>query len=417
MINVDISNLWTCLSLPELLRSEQALFDAHLTLRNNEPDGPDFMGWLGQPDSVTGRLIHSIRRVAERIREQSAVLVVCGSGSIWRGAKAAVELAGSVRPGSGVQILFAGDSLSGRQWAELTASLERRDMSLLLISDDGTAVGPNVISRGLRWLMERKYGAAAKERIFIATAVGSPLHRMGQEEGYELFPMPRQEGGQSSVLTAGGLIPMAVAGLDPVDVLEGATETWRETDIRSFENPAWLYAAARHILREKGRTRELLCITDRALTGFCRWWQHHAWRHDCGLFPDGVLLPEGLRALDALVEDGAQVLETAIWFDPTEKKFPVEMDWKDYDGLGFLSGRTLDDTETSLRTTVIEHHNEKGIPVLEIQCGPLTGQSVGSLLCLFEVTSALTAALSGKDPFAAPAGDTNAQWISNMGGM
>lgn len=416
MINVDISNLWTCVSLPELLGSEQAIFDAHNLLRNNQPDGPDFHSWLGLPDSVTGRLIHSIRRAADQIRANSQVLIVCGTGSVWRGAKAAVELCAGAQD-QPVQILFAGDSLSGRQWLTLTGLAESRDVSLLLISDDGLGIGPNVVSRGLRWIMERKYGGKAKERIAVATLVGSPLHRMGQEEGYELFPLPRQLGGSSSVLTAAALIPMAVAGPDPVDVLEGAKDAWNEMDVRSFENPAWLYAAARHVLREKGRSRELMCITDRSLTAFCDWWRYHAWRHERALFPDTVLLPEGLRALDRLAGDREAILETVVYFDPLSKKIPVEMDWKDYDGLGFLSGKTLDFVETELRAALIERHNELGVPILEIQCGELTGQTLGQLFCLFELTSALTAALAGDDPFRpAPASSLEAA-LARMGGM
>lgn len=397
MINVDISNLWTCVTLPELLGSEQEIFDAHNRLRSGEPDGPDFMAWLGQPDSVTGRLIHSIRRRADQIKDTSGVLVVCGTGSIWRGAKAAVELWGGTCETS---IVFVGDSVSSRQWLELTKLLEKQDMSLLIVSDDGLALGPNIASRSLRWLMERKYGQNAKERISVATVVGSCLHRMAQEEGYELFPLPKQAGGTGSVLTAAALIPMAVAGMDPVDVLEGAVEGYKSMDIRSFENPAWLYAAARHVLKGKGRTRELMCHTDKNLDSFCRWWQYHAWRHEDGICPDAVLLPEGMRALDALVQSDPTVFETVLWFSPGTQKIPVEMDWKDYDGLGFLSGRTLDETETALREAMTLCHNDLGVPVLDIQCGELTAAAVGELFYLFELTSALTAAMSGRDAFA-----------------
>lgn len=397
MINVDISNLWTCVTLPQLLGSEQEIFDAHNRLRDNEPDGPDFMAWLGQPDSVTGRLIHSIRRRADQIKDTSRVLVVCGTGSIWRGAKAAVELwGGSAETG----IVFVGDTVSSRQWQELTSLLENKDMSLLIISDDGLALGPNIASRSLRWLMERKYGQSAKERICVATSVGSCLHRMAQEEDYELFPLPKQAGGTGSVLTAAALIPMAVAGMDPVDVLEGAVEGYRSMDIRSFENPAWLYAAARHVLKGKGRSRELMCYTDKSFDGFCRWWQYHAWRHENGICPDAVLLPEGMRVLDTLAQNDPNIFQTVLWFEPKLRKIPVEMDWKDYDGLGFLSGRTLDEAETALREAMVLQHNDMGVPILEIQCGELTASALGELFYLFELASALTCAMSGRDVFA-----------------
>ena len=395
MINVDISNLWTCLSLPQLLGTEQEIFDAHNLLRTNQPDGPDFLGWLGLPDSIMGRQIHAIRRAGDRIRETSDMLLVCGSGSIWRGARAGVELWGSRY---GLDIRFIGDTVSSRQWLDLTKLVERRDVSLHIISDDGQAIGPNVASRGLRWLMERKYGPKAKERISVATLVGSPLHRMGQEEGYELFPLPTQLGGTCSALSAAALIPMAAACLDPVDLLDGACEAWREMDVRSFENPAWLYAAARHALREQGRDREILCYTDKTLESFGKWWQQHAWRHDCGVWPEPILLPDSLRSLDRLVQDSAPIFETMVWFEADPRKVPVEMDWKDYDGLGFLSGKTLDFVEDTLRQSLILSHNDRGIPVVEVQCGEMTEAAVGQLLYLFELTSALTGAMKGALP-------------------
>ena len=242
MINVDISNVWTCVTLPELLGSERDIFDAHNLLRNNQSDGPDLLGWLGLPDSIQARLIHSIRRRAEQICTGSDVLVVCGSGHAYDGARAAISLYGGAARNllTGPQVFFAGESLSGRQWLELSRLLEDKDYSLFIISPTGQELGTNVAARGLRWMMERKYGPKAKERISVATTVGTPLHKMGQEEGYELFPMPRQLGGTDSTLTAAALVPMAVAGIDPLSVLEGAAESYRELDVRSFENPAWL---------------------------------------------------------------------------------------------------------------------------------------------------------------------------------
>ena len=397
MLNVDISNIWSCLSLPELLSSEKEIFDAHMRLRSNESDGPDLHGWLGRPDSIMGRQIHSIRRIANRIQSQSQILIVCGCGSIWRGARAAVRL---LRRPDGMQVIFAGDTLSDRQWRELSSLLEHNDVSLHLISDDGKAMGVNVTARGLRWLMERKYGAEAKDRISIATLVGSPLHRMGQEEGYELFPLPRETGGSSSVLAAGGLIPVAAAGADPLELWEGAQEAFRELDIRSFDNPAWLYAAARCLLGQKGRGREILCVTDRTLLPFGSWWQHRCWGHEGGaLQADTALIPDSLRSLDRLAQSGAPVFETLLRFDPPQRKIPVEMDWKDYDGLSCLSGHSWDETEAAVADAMIETHSEVGVPLLELQAGPLTTQSVGSLFLFFELADCLTAAMNGSDPF------------------
>ena len=407
MINVDISNLWTCVSLPELLGSEKDIFDAHNLLRNNQPEGPDLLGWLNMPATVSARLIHSITRASEKICANSDVLVVCGTGSAYHGAKAAIDLyGGAVRNllGHKPEILFVGESLSSRQWLELSQLLEDREFSLHIVSADGLPLAPNVTARGLRWLMERKYGPKTKERITVATVVGSPLHRMAQEEGYELFPMPKEMGGTHSVLTAAAMLPMAAAGIDPLAVLEGAAECRKELDVRSFENPAWLYAAARSLLTRKGLNRELLCVFDHNLASFGHWWQRQTWRHQCrdnvGLTVQTALLPGDLEALDQMVSSGrAGVFETVLHFAPIAKKVPVEMDWKDYDGLGFLSGRNLDYVEAQTMAALAETHNFAGVPVLDLDAGDLIAETLGELFCFFELSSALTARILGVDPF------------------
>ena len=250
-------------------------------------------------------------------------------------------------------------------------------------------------------MMERKYGAAAKNRIFVATKVGTPLHRMGQEEGYELFPLPRELGGAGSVFSAGGLIPMAVAGIDPLAVVEGAVEQYEAADIRSFENPAWLYAAARSVLSSKSRDREILCCFDHSLASLGRWWQRITWMwqdQSTMLTPETALLPGDLTGLEALTRTG-RIFETALHFAPIAKKVPVEMDWKDYDGLGFLSGRTWEDVERQTAEALVYTHTLAGTPLIDLDAGELTAEAVGGLFAFLELSSALTALLCGGDPF------------------
>ncbi len=407
MINVDISNVWTCVSLPELLGSEKLIFDAHQLLRNNQPDGPDFLGWLGLPDSINARLIHGIRRRAEAICSQSDLLIICGSGDSYNAARGAISAYGGPQRNhlSGPQIYFAGESLSGRQWLELQRLLEDKDYSLLILSPSDRELSVNVTVRGLRWMLERKYGAQAKERISVATPVGTALHKMGQDEGFDLFPMPTYIGGNDSALSAAALLPMAVSGIDPLSVLEGAAESYRSLDIRSFENPAWLYTAARSILPSKGRNRELLCFFDHSFAELGRWWQRYVWHHEGragqGVCPETLLLPGDLQAAEQMIcADGSRIFETMVHFDSITKNIPIEMDWKDYDGLGFLSGRHLDFVENQMLTSAMECHNNAGVPVLDIHAGELSAQTLGELLYFFELSSALTAWVGGQDPFA-----------------
>ena len=208
MVNVDISNVWTCLSLPELLGCEQEVFDAHNRLRSGEPEGPDHMTWLDMPEAARARLARRVAEVAQIIREDSDVLLVCGSGGSFHGAKAAVEAFGCRNK---PEIRFLGGELSSERMLSLVEQLKEKDYSLLIISHDGGDLAVNVTVRSLRWMMERKYADEARSRIYAVTLVGSSLHTMAQEEGYELFPLPKQMGGFDTVLTPGALLPMAVA--------------------------------------------------------------------------------------------------------------------------------------------------------------------------------------------------------------
>lgn len=418
MVNVDISNVWTCVSLPELLGREKDVFDAHNRLRDNRPDGPDFMNWLHMPTAASGRLIYGINQVAGKICDNAEILLVCGCGGAFHGTRAAVEAyCGAQRNLTHApKILFIGQSLSAGGWQSLNRMLQDKDYSLMILSPDGKAIGPNVAARSLRWMMERKYGAAAKTRIYVATMVDTPLHTMAQEEGYELFPLPKQLGGFATTLTSAAFVPMAVAGIDPLAVLEGAVESDRELDIRSFENPAWLYAAARNVLMSKGRNRELLCVTDADLLALGSWWQRAGWRQNADLTSETVLLPGDLEAMDHMARAGdSRVFETLLHFGASSRKIPVEMDWKDRDGLGFLSGKTMDYVEENIVRALIETHYDAGVPILDVDAGDLTANNLGALLHFFELSGALASLMAGKEPFDTAEPAVRRTALDNMG--
>jgi len=418
MVNVDISNVWTCVTFPELLGSEKEIFEAHCRLRDHTENGPDFMNWLHIPTMAAERLIEGIRRTAGEICQQSEILLVCGRGGAYHGTKAAIEAYCGAdrnlrrRP----KILYIGQSLSVRQWMDLSRLLQDRDYSLYILDPDGTSIASNVTVRGLRWMMERKYGAEAKKRIYAASMVGSPVHTMAQEEGYTLFPLPKQLGGHASSLTSAAFMPMAVAGIDPAAVLEGAAESDREMDIRSFENPAWLYAAARYVLLNKGRNRELLCLSDHNLQAIGAWWQRMLWRQNSDLTCETVLLPADLEDDDRMVRSiHSRVFETVLHFEGDARIAPVEMDWKDYDGLDFLSGKSMDYVEDHVLQAMIRTHNEAGIPVLDVDAGELTAENLGALLCFFELSAALTALMVGEDPFVLTRSSVHLAAMEEMG--
>ena len=280
MINVDISNVWGEISLPDLLSIEKEVFDAHMTLTDASGEGSDFLGWMDLPVQTETEEIRRIRTAAERIRQDSDVFVVIGIGGSYLGPRAAIELLQGCNHNMGKgkgnpQIYYAGNTLSTRAWNELCKLLEGKDFSVAIISKSGTTTEPAIATRALRWLLERKYGTeGAKKRIYAITdPVKGALRQMATEEGWETFVIPQNVGGRFSVLTAVGLLPMAVAGIDPMEVMRGAAQAKKDYDIRSFENPVWLYAGMRNLLYRKGRQIELLASFEPGFRMMGGWWQ------------------------------------------------------------------------------------------------------------------------------------------------
>lgn len=410
MICAELSNIWSCVSLPELLGSEKDLFDAHLQLRNNQPDGPNFLGFLGQPDQLTAKIIHAVRKAAEAIQSGGDTLVVLGSGGAYLGAQAGIELLlGKDRnlrdrlP----RVLFSGDHLSGRSWLHLCELLDGHDFSLQLICPEDSAMEVFIASRALRWMMERRYGKDAKQRIYVSAPAGSAMEAMAAEEGYTLLSLPTEAGGSQSALSSAALLPMAVCGIDPLDVLGGAAEAYDNYDLRAFENPVWMYAGARYVLSGRGRNVELLCSFEPALSAFGNWWRHLILRWTCrdgaGIVPVSAVYPAELNVWDAMLTSArTPVFETLLCFPPESQKVNVEMDWKDYDGLGYLAEQTLGHVQQAVQDGLIQAHEENSVPMIQLECEELSAEGLGELFYFFELAAAICAAASGVDPFDPP---------------
>ena len=216
MIEVELSNIWGSVSLPDLLSGEKDLFDAHMQLRTNVPDGPDFLGWLNAPEGVMARAMLAIGKAAEKIAELGDTLVVVGSGDAPLAAQAAIRALG--KEGS-VRLIFAGTSLSASAYEQLCSRLKGQDFCLLLIAQSAVDMECGVASRAVRWLLDRHYGPEARQHIFVCAPKDSLLHGMAQEEGYTFLAQPAQLGCADSALSPAALLPMAVSGIEPLSVL------------------------------------------------------------------------------------------------------------------------------------------------------------------------------------------------------
>ncbi len=414
MIKVDISNVWGQLSLPDLLATEKEVFAAHQTLAEASGEGNDFLGWLNLPVEEETEEIRRIRAAAERIRQTSDVFVVIGIGGSYLGPRAAIELMQGANHNMGKgkgnpQIYYAGNTLSTRAWNELCRLLEGKDFSIAIISKSGTTTEPAIATRALRWMLERKYGTeGAKQRTYAITdPCKGALRQMATEEGWETFVIPPDVGGRYSVLTAVGLLPMAVAGIDPMEVMRGAAKAKKEYDLRSFENPVWLYAATRNLLYRNGKAVELFESFEPGFKMMGGWWQQlfgeSEGKDGKGIFPATAEFTPDLHSLGQMIQQGERnIFETMVRFDAPEQKFTIGGDYKNLDGLNYLEGKTLDFVDEQAFRGTVAAHVDGGVPVITMDMGRLDNEKLGEMFYFFELCCGVSAYMLDVNPFNQP---------------
>ena len=414
MIKVDISNVWGELALPDLLAVEKEVSAAHMTLTQRTGPGNDFLGWLDLPSLEETDEITRIRAAAKRIREDSDVFVVIGIGGSYLGPRAAIELLQgcnhNIGKGKGdPQIFFAGNGLSTRAWNELVRLLEGKDFSIAIISKSGTTTEPAIATRALRWMLERKYGTdgARKRTYAITDPCKGALRQMAEEEGWETFVIPPDVGGRYSVLTAVGLLPMAVAGIDPLDVMAGAVEAKEAYDLRSYENPVWLYAGIRNLLYRKGKVIELFESFEPGFKMFGGWWQQlfgeSEGKDGKGIFPVTAEFTADLHSLGQMIQQGERnIFETMVRFAPPAKEAVVGSDVKNLDGLNYLSGKTLSFVDEQAYLGTLAAHVDGGVPVITMDVGELNEKKLGELFYFLELCCGVSAYMLDVNPFNQP---------------
>lgn len=414
MISVDISNVWGQIALPDLLAIESEVADAHEMLMSGTGEGAEYCGWLDLPRGEATPEIFRILLAAEKIRADSDICVVVGVGGNYLGSRAAIELLQgqdrNIGKGKGdPQIIFAGNTFSTRRWNELMALLKDKDFSIIVISKSGATMEPAIAFRSLRWMLERKYGTdAANRRIYAVTdPLGGGLRQMAQEEGWESFDIPRNVVSRFSVLTPAGLLPMAVAGIDILEVLEGAAQARESCALRSFENPVWQYAAVRNVLYRNGKCIEVLGSFEPGFQMMGAWWQQlfgqSEGKNGKGIFPVPAELTADLYTLGQLLQDGQRnFFETMIRFDPPGQPMTIESDWKNLDGLNYLEGKTLDFVDEQAYLGTVAAHTDGGVPVIVMDCGTLDDRKVGELFYFLELCCGVSAYVLGVNPFNQP---------------
>ena len=385
-----------------------AAAEAHRLLESRSGAGSEFTGWLELPQRVADGELKAILAAAQKIRRQGEVLLVVGIGGSYLGARAAIELLHTPER-DGAEVLFLGNTLSPDAVHELTARLGDRDFCVNVISKSGGTLEPALGFRFARALLEQKYGKnGAKRRIFVTTdAEKGVLHAIAESEGYERFVVPGDVGGRFSVLSAVGLLPMAVAGIDIEAVLNAAIAELHDLDLRSPENPAWQYAAARQHLYRQGKSIELLACYEPSFRFMAEWWKQlfgeSEGKNGIGIYPASVEFNADLHSMGQYIQDGPRTLmETVVSFDEPlcDCKVPFEMG--DPDGLNYLAGRSLADVQRTAADAVRAAHIAGGVPNITVSVPRRDEAGFAALVCFFEMSCAISAYMSGVNPFDQP---------------
>lgn len=409
MLKVDLTNASV---QPEKYAARLA--QAHKDLQEATGRGNDFLGWINLPRDYDKEEFARIQAAAKKIRSDSKALVVIGIGGSYLGARAAIELIYSnnynLIKKDAPNIYFAGNSLSGDSLQEIVDLLGDDDFSVNVISKSGTTTEPAVAFRFFKELMEKKYGKEeASKRIYATTdKARGALKSLATAEGYETFVVPDNVGGRFSVLSAVGLLPIAVSGIDLNELMSGAAdmmETCRVADLAV--NPAWQYAAARSELYEQGKKIEVLAGYEPRFRFFAEWWKQlygeSEGKEGKGLFPASVEFTADLHSMGQYIQQGERTMfETVVRFGPSKNTPCVPFDAADGDDLNFLAGKDMDFINTQAMDGTLLAHVEGGVPNLIVRTESTSAHTLGELIYFFEYSCGLSGYLLGVNPFDQP---------------
>ncbi len=406
MVKVDLSGVSAFFDPAELDFAAASM--AHRELVDRTGAGSDFTGWLELPQRIKDTELKSILSAAQRIRSRSKALVVIGIGGSYLGARGAIELLRPVRGENDPKIFFIGNGLSPDALNDMLQQLGDCDFDVNVISKSGTTLEPAVAFRIFRKLLKEKYGTAAKKHIFATTdAHKGVLKSLADSEGWECFVVPDDVGGRYSVLSAVGLLPMAVAGIDIKTVVNTAIEEFKALDLRSPENPAWQYAAARQHLYRNGKSIEILGCYEPSFRFMAEWWKQlygeSEGKNGIGIFPASVELTADLHSMGQYIQDGPRALmETIVSFDEPCRGFTIPFEMGDPDGLNYLAGKELAGICKTAAEAVKAAHISGGVPNIGISVPARDEAGFASLVCFFELACAISGYMSGVNPFDQP---------------
>ncbi len=388
---------------------------AHQTVLNGNGAGNDFLGWKDLPVNYDKEEFARIKIAAEKIKKSCDVFVVIGIGGSYLGARAAIEYVKSPLYNNMKKdtpdVYFAGNSISSSALSDLLAICEGKDICINVISKSGTTTEPAVTFRIFKELIEEKYGVeGAKERIFATTdKARGTLKSLSDKMGYETFVVPDDIGGRYSVLTAVGLLPIAVAGIDIDSMMAGAALAREQllfnTDEKS--NSCLKYAAYRNTFYRQGKTTEILAAYEPSFQMMCEWWKQlygeSEGKDHKGIFPASVIFSTDLHSLGQYIQQGMRnIFETVIQIRDCGDKVIIPFDKNDTDGLNFLSGRELSRVNDAAMTATLFAHTEGLVPNIVLRVQDRSANTFGYLVYFFELACAVSGYTLGVNPFDQP---------------
>lgn len=416
-VTFDYSKATGVISADEIASMKKIVAAAKEELVSKTGAGNDFLGWIDLPVDYDKEEFARIQKSAQKIQEDSEVLLVIGIGGSYLGARAAIEflrhsfynmVSKEIRKTP--EIYYVGNSISSTYLKHLIDVIADRDFSVNIISKSGTTTEPAIAFRIFKEMLEKKYGKEeAAKRIYATTdKARGALKNLATEEGYESFVVPDDVGGRFSVLTAVGLLPIAVSGADITKLMEGAAAgRKRALELDFEENDALQYAAVRNILLRKGKSVEVLANYEPSLHYVSEWWKQlygeSEGKDQKGIFPAAVDLTTDLHSMGQFIQDGARIMfETVMNVQEPQCEITIQEEPVDLDGLNYLAGKTVDFVNKSAMNGTILAHTDGNVPNLMVTIPRQDEFSLGELFYFFEFACGVSGYILGVNPFNQP---------------
>ncbi len=412
-LNLNTKYLKDFVNPDELAGIKPQIEAAAESLHSKTGLGNDFLGWVNLPTDYDKDEFARIKAAAEKIQKNSDILVVIGIGGSYLGARAAIELLKSTLYNNVAkdtpQIFYVGNSINPNYLNEVISLCKDKDFSVNVISKSGTTTEPALAFRIFKKLVEEKYGKeGAKDRIFATTdKARGTLKSLSDTEGYETFVIPDDVGGRFSVLTAVGLLPIAVAGCDIDALMQGAAKAQKDFCADFDNNDCYKYAALRNILYRKGKSVEMLVSYDPNFVMMSEWYKQlfgeSEGKDNKGIFPSAAVFSTDLHSMGQYIQDGARILfETVVDIKNPKTDLFLEPDAENLDGLNFLTNQNMSVVNRKAFEGTVLAHTEGGVPNIIIELDDTTEENVGYMIYFFEKACAISGYVLGVNPFNQP---------------